>query len=247
MEAVRLNVEPIAREGASEKVVHRLLALVKAGDLKAGDRLPGERELAEQFNVSRPTLREAVRALAVLGVLRTHHGGGLYVSKLEAADLLAPLSFFLSLRQVEVDRLYEARSLIEGEIAALAATAAQAADCAVLRELIEKQVAFTVSPAEYRVVDTRFHEILATLSGNPFLARAAASLNVLGLEFRKIASESEAVIEGSIADHRRIVAALERRDAEGARAAMRAHMDHVLTTTKSSQEQRKKSDERRES
>jgi len=232
MEAVRLNVEPIAREGASEKVVHSLLALVKAGDLKPGDRLPSERDLAEKFNVSRPTMREAVRALAVLGVIRSHHGGGIYVSGLQAADLLQPLSFFLTLHKIEVDRLYEARSLIEGEIVALAAKVAKPADLAALDTLIDQQSAVTANPAEYRVLDTRFHQRLAELSGNPFLARAAGSMNVLGLEFRKIASENEAVIAQSIADHRRIVAALKAGDGEAGRAAMRLHMDHVLTTTK---------------
>ena len=119
----QLNIEPISREGASEKVVHRLLALVKTGDLKPGDRLPGERDLAEMFHVSRPTMREAMRALAVLGVVNPRHGGGIFVSALEAADLLGPLSFFLTLKEVEVDRLYQARAVIEGEIAALAAKA----------------------------------------------------------------------------------------------------------------------------
>ncbi len=232
MEAVRLNVEPISREGASEKVVHRLLALVKAGDLKPGDRLPSERDLAEKFNVSRPTVREAVRALVVLGVIRSHHGGGIYVSGLEAADLLQPLSFFLTLHKVEVDSLYHARQLIEGEIVALAAKVVTPDDLAALAALIDAQELVVGNPAEYRVLDTRFHQMMASIAANPFLARAASSMNVLGLEFRKTASENEAVIRLSIADHRRILAALAARDSETARAAMREHMEHVLNTTK---------------
>ncbi len=233
----QLNIEPISREGASEKVVHRLLALVKTGDLKPGDRLPGERDLAEMFHVSRPTMREAMRALAVLGVVNPRHGGGIFVSALEAADLLGPLSFFLTLKEVEVDRLYQARAVIEGEIAALAAKAATSKDIDKLEALIEQQKSCINRPAEYRVVDTDFHKLLSELSGNPFLARAAISMNVLGMEFRKIASENETVIAGSIADHQRICAAMRVKDPEAARQAMQRHMENVLTTTKATRTQ----------
>lgn len=231
MQAAKLKIEPITRQGASEKVVHRLLALVKAGDLGPGDRLPSERELAERFQVSRPTIREAVRALAVLGVVKTRHGGGIFVSAMEASDLLGPLSFFLTLQPMEVDRLYQARAVIEGEIAALACAAATAEHIDDLARLIADQAAHIAQPARYRVLDLKFHERLAELAGNPFLARAASSMNVLGLEFRKLASENEAVIGASIADHRRILAAFRAADAPEARRAMQDHMATVLRTT----------------
>jgi GntR family transcriptional repressor for pyruvate dehydrogenase complex len=232
MESMSLKIDPIAREGAAEKVVHRLLALVKAGDLKPGDRLPGERELAEMFHVSRPTIREAMRGLSVLGVVKSRHGGGIFVSALEAADLLGPLSFFLTLQEMEVDSLYQARAVIEGEIAALAAATVQPMDLAELEGLIADQVANIHAPANYRVLDTAFHAKLADMAGNPFLARAAGSMNVLGMEFRKTASESEAVIGISIEDHRRILAAVRLNQPVAARQAMQEHMQNVLRTTK---------------
>jgi len=228
----KLEIEPLVREGASERLVHRLLGMVKAGNLKPGDRLPGERELAELFNVSRPTIREAVKALSLLGVLKSRHGGGIFVSPLEAADLLGPITFFLTLRDVEIDRLYEARGLIEGEIAARAASRATQAEVDELEDLIAQQEGVVSDPEAYREVDTRLHRRLAEISDNPFLARAAESMNVLGLEFRKTASETAEVIRGSVRDHKRIVAGLRAGDAEAARAAMREHMEHVLTTTK---------------
>lgn len=228
----KIDIEPIVREGASERLVHRLLGMVKAGNLKPGDRLPGERELAELFKVSRPTIREAVKALGLLGVLKSKHGGGIFVSPLKATDLLAPVAFFLSLHDVEVDRLYEARALIEGEIAALAARSATGADAERLAELIAHQETVLADPVAYREVDTRFHRLLADLAGNPFLSRAAESMNVLGLEFRKTASETAEVISGSVRDHKRVLAAVRAGDADAAREAMRAHMEHVLRTTR---------------
>ncbi|HEY0920922.1 FadR/GntR family transcriptional regulator [Devosia sp.] len=237
----QINIEPIVREGASERVVHRLMGMVKAGNLKPGDRLPGERELAELFSVSRPTIREAVKALIVLGVLKSKHGGGIFVSPLEAADLLGPVTFFLSLRDVEIDQLYHARALIEGELAALAAQRAGPDDTASLARLIERQEEVLADPVAYRAVDTEFHRLLAELSGNAFLSRAAESMNVLGLEFRKVASETPDVISGSVRDHRRIVAAIAAGDADAARQAMREHMAHVLNTTKKAERQQEAS------
>lgn len=228
------GVEPLKKAGLTEILVARILGLVTAGNLRAGDPLPSERNLAESFQVSRPTVREAVRALAVLGVLEIRHGGGIVVSQLSAADLLKPLTFFLTLQNTEVDKLYEARQLIEGDIAARAASRATAQDVAELEALIDAQQAATENPAQYREVDTAFHRRLAELAENEFLARTAQSLNILGLEFRKIASETPNVISRSIKDHKAIVKALRDKDAEAARAAMTAHMQNVLQSTRRS-------------
>lgn len=222
---------PLKRAGLTDLLVARILSLVTTGELKPGDRLPPERKLAETFDVSRPTLREALSALSVLGVLESRHGGGVFVSQLQASDLLAPLTFFLTLRSAEVSKLYEARQLIEGEIAALAAVHAIEANFDELETLISWQDEAKADPARFRGLDTAFHRRLGELSANEFLARTALSLNVLGQEFRKTASETPNVIATSIADHRIILAALRRRDADAARLAMATHMSHVLQST----------------
>lgn len=225
---------PLKRAGLTELLVARILGLVTTGNLKPGDQLPAERKLAETFAVSRPTLREAMRALAVLGVVEVRHGGGVFVSQLEASDLLAPLAFFLTLRTTEVDKLYEARRLIESEIAALAASRGEEAEFDALDALIALQERAESNPARYRDFDTAFHKKLGELAQNAFLSRAAQSLNVLGQEFRKVASETPNVISTSIEDHRAIVAAIRRRDGAAARRAMIAHMEHVLQSTQAS-------------
>ncbi|WP_306120160.1 MULTISPECIES: FadR/GntR family transcriptional regulator [unclassified Roseitalea] len=233
--AEAFEVETIRRESVTGIVVDRLLGYVSAGKLAAGERLPPERRLAEMFGVSRPTIREALRALSVLGVLEVRHGGGVFVSRLDAADLLQPLTFFLTLQDVTVEKLYAARRLIEGEIAALAAVNAGSGHLARLDALLDEQKQVLDDPSRYRQVDTDFHAHLAHMADNPFLMRAAQSLNMLGLEFRKIASETPAVLAGSVGDHEAIVDALKAGDAEAARAAMAAHMDFVLDTTKACQ------------
>ncbi|RZT94635.1 GntR family transcriptional regulator [Advenella incenata] len=232
--ASKFQVTSVEREPVSEQVVTQLLGMVRAGNLKADDRLPSERELAQSFGVSRPTIREAVRALVVLGVLKTRHGGGIFVSSLRAEALLGPLQFFLSLEETSVDTLYDARQLIEGGIAARAAKAAQASDVAFLLQLIEQQRAAIDDPQAYRKLDIAFHEYIHALGANPFLSRAASSLNTLGLEFRTTASESREVIAQSLLDHDVIVAALGANDSAAAEHAMRQHMSNVLESTRES-------------
>lgn len=229
---MQLPLTAIRQEPASDRVVSQLLAMVTAGTLKPGDRLPCEREMAEMFNVSRPTVREGLRALAVLGVLKARHGSGIFVSALEATEILGPLSFFLTLQDVKVDQLYEARRLIEGEIASLAARNATVGDVDELRQNIAEQEQLVGDPRSYRESDGRFHRKLAQIAGNPFLARASESLGVLGLEFRKTASETPTVLEGSIRDHGIIVDCISAGDTDGARIAMQAHMMNVLRSTR---------------
>lgn len=227
----QFQVTSVEREPVSEQVVAQLLGMVRAGNLKADDRLPSERELAQSFGVSRPTIREAVRALAVLGVLKTKHGGGIFVSSLRADALLGPLQFFLSLEETSVDALYDARELIEGGIAARAANATTAQDVVFLRDLVEQQRQAIGDPQAYRKLDISFHERIHALGANPFLSRAASSLNTLGLEFRTTASESRQVISQSLLDHAVIVDALAANDSAAAEQAMRQHMRNVLKST----------------
>ncbi|MDE0113943.1 MAG: FadR/GntR family transcriptional regulator [Albidovulum sp.] len=230
--AETLAIEPIQRENVATIIVDRLLGFVKAGKLNSGDRLPSERQLAERFGVSRPTIREALSALSALGVVEINHGGGIFVSRLDATDLLQPLTFFLTLESVTVDKLYEARRLIEGEIAALAAHQAMPEDLGHLEELLTAQAGSLGDAAEYRTVDTIFHDRLAMMATNPFLMRAAQSLNMLGQEFRHLASETPSVLAGSLEDHKVIVAAVRAAEPELARKAMADHMENVLRTTR---------------
>ena len=109
------------KPGVARSVVNRILDLIRTGMLRAGDRLPSERELIEILDISRPSLREALRALSMLGVIESRHGGGAFVTDLEARTLLAPLDFFLSLSPTNLADAFESRRIVEVEIARKAA------------------------------------------------------------------------------------------------------------------------------
>ncbi|MBC7736260.1 MAG: FadR family transcriptional regulator [Candidatus Saccharibacteria bacterium] len=219
------------KESVPEMVVRRILDLVKTGVLKAGEALPPERDLAASWNVSRPSVREAMRGLAVLGVVRTRQGGGAYISDLGPESLLAPLHFYLSLEQINIRELYDARSLIESDVARLAAVNLSDADLTKLEALWQAQVGTLTDPLLFRLSDFAFHEMIWIGAGNAFLKRIGESLNILGLEFRKRASEMPLVLEQSLRDHRVLLDALIARDPNRAAQAALSHMQNVYQST----------------
>jgi len=226
------HMDPIARPSVPEQVAGKLLELVRTGNLKPGDRLPPERKLAQVLRVSRPSLREALRALQILGVLRVQHGGGIYVSALEPGDFLAPLAKLMALDARNADTLHEARSVIEGEVAALAATRITDEELERLRAIMVLQKRLADDPISFRVSDAEFHQIIIGACRNPFLAQMAMSYYSYGMEYRRIASETPGVLSRSLIDHEGIIKALASRNAERARTAMIQHTSSIHQTTK---------------
>lgn len=222
---------PVERNSVAEQVARRLLEMVRTKALKPGDQLPPERELATYMQVSRASLREALRGLQILGVLRMRQGGGIYVTALEATDLLGPLQFLITLDSKNLGSLHESRAMIDGAIARLAAERISAAQLASLHKLVEAQATVLGDPLAFRLADTEFHETIAAATGNPFLLTVSHSLYVLGMEYRRVAAGTRAVLERSLAEHRGIVAALEARDPDATEAAMQAHLLSVHQST----------------
>ena len=174
-----------------QQVVARILELIRTGSLHAGDRLPPERELIEIFGISRPSLREALRALSLLGVVKTLHGGGAYVSDLEARTLLAPLDFYLSLTKANFADAFDSRRVIEVEIARRAAVSATSPDIDELNDIIGAHDKVQDDPIGFRILDVRFHEKLSAIAGNAVLQRIAYGLYNLGLDFQNFGRRAQ--------------------------------------------------------
>ena len=218
---------PIGRKAVSELVIQRILDLVSSGQLSSGDRLPPERELAAQLNVSRPTVREALRALSILGVLEIRHGGGVYISSLDATELLNPLDFFISLNAANLVAVFDARIHYEPMIAAIAAEQLDDGAIQHLQDLVDEQSAHPDDAELFHNTDAEFHKILIEASGNIFLSRIGKMLQVLGDQARKQFQKRKSIRARSIRDHQAIMTALHVRDHEAAANAMRQHMVNV--------------------
>ncbi|SHE66033.1 regulatory protein, gntR family [Marinomonas polaris DSM 16579] len=226
-----LNLDPIDRESIAEKVVNKILSLVQSGNLKPGDKLPSEKELMTVFSVSRPTLREALRALSILGITATKKGGGTYISELKAADLLRPLEFFVSIEDQSIRDIFECRRILECEMVAKAAACVTDQQLIEFDQLISVQKEAVKDPVAFRISDQKFHELLATISGNVVLARLADGMYNIAMDARRKATEMEGVLPQSIADHIAIVNALKKKDSTLASEAMREHLNNIENST----------------
>ncbi len=224
---VKALTQPVGKKAVSELVVQRILDLVKAGHLSAGDKLPAERDLAEQLDVSRPTVREALRALSILGVLEIRHGGGVYVTALNAEELLSPMDFFVSLNAQNMAELFDARIHFEPMLTGLAAERLTAAALTRLGALLSAQMSDPEDADLFHDTDVEFHKTILEASGNDFLSRFGKLLQVLGDQGRQAFQKRMSIRRQSIEDHQVILAALEARDPVAAQRAMRQHMVNV--------------------
>ena len=225
------QIVPLGRKPAAERVADRLLDLIRSGNLRAGDKLPHENELAQALQVSRPVVREALRGLSIMGVVQTYQGDGCYVTDLTPARLMAPLSFAVSLEEYTIETLFQARFVVDVSLARFAASNAADGQVARLLELAQSGFGLAQDPVAFRVLDAQFHSAINDAAGNPFLAKVGSALYHLAIDLRRIASEMPGVLEQSARDHAGIVEGIVARDADAAAAAMRAHLLRIQATT----------------
>jgi GntR family transcriptional repressor for pyruvate dehydrogenase complex len=217
----------VTREAVPQQIVSRLLDLIQQRHLGPGDRLPAERELAASMGVSRSSLREALRALTVLGVTEMRHGTGTYVSSLEPELLVRPLSFVLSLSEQASDQLFEARKVVEPAMAALAATRIDDATLDRLDGCVARARKAIGDAEAFMATDLELHDAIRSTAGNAILGRFMDSIAALGLASRRRTGSRRAVQEQTVKDHRAIVRALRAHDPDGASAAMLRHLEAV--------------------
>lgn len=208
-----------------EDIAEKIADMVRAGEFSPGSRLPGERELSERLGASRVTIREAEIALQARGLLRIRAGSGVYVCdlKTEASDELPSVSAF---------ELTEARSLFESEAAALAAPIISDADLAKLDALLAVMAEDSDDEERSTAADREFHMTIAAASSNRVIIHTVQTLWKFRMEVPQVRLTHESVCHHDGAarqdEHAAIVEALRRRDAKGARQAMRLHFSRLL-------------------
>lgn len=211
----------------AEQIAEHIMQLIQSGVLKPDQQLPPERDLALKLGVSRPSLREALRALSLLGVIVKRQGEGVFVSTLSSEALLAPLHFFVSLEPHRLDSLFEARMVVEAGITRVAAQHISADTLEQLRTCVEHGKKNIDSPAAFLQVDMRFHQLIVESTNNPFLVRVSQSLGILGKASRELTVQLPGVRQQSHADHEDVLTALMNQDPDQASNAMQRHLDNV--------------------
>lgn len=217
-----------------EQIVEQIEQSVQRGDLKAGDQLPAERELAEQFGVSRTAVREAVKALREKGLVEAYPGKGTFITSGSSNPMRQSLDRMMRSANVDAkSSLVEVREILEPEIAALAAARATEESLNSLREAVAVMDAAKRDPDAYIEADLDFHLELAEAASNPLILSLIDSIVGVLREQRMRIFEVEGGPDRGQYHHKKILEAMERRDAEGAREAMRAHLRQVREDSRS--------------
>ncbi|GLY88813.1 FadR/GntR family transcriptional regulator [Actinoallomurus iriomotensis] len=211
------------RESAVVDIARQLLSQLLSGQLSPGTRLPSERQLAESLAVGRSTIREALKALDVLGIIEVRQGDGTYLKQSTSSLLPSAIEWGLMLGQPQVLDLIEARRHIETIIAGLAAERADDQAVAELAEHLEEMRAAPDSAA-FVEADVAFHLTLANAAGNSVLNDILGSIRSLLRVWIRRAIHEVGSTDTTIAEHAAILTAVRERVPEAAAEAMRAHM-----------------------
>ncbi len=210
---------------SADQVVRHVALLIERGELKPGDRLAPERELAQQLGVSRPTVRAGLHALAAMGVTESRQGAGTFITEGPPRLGAGPLSFLAALHGFTRDQVFEARKVLEVGAAGLAAERGLADRLAPMAEEVTGMFASMTDPQTFLVHDVRFHRAVAAASANPVLLALVEMVSSLVYETRRETVERAHDLKESAEMHRRIYQAIRDRDPERARAEMTHHLD----------------------
>ena len=219
-------------ETLSTRVTTQLEQIIVNQRLAAGDRLPAERDLAERFGVSRTVVREAVRSLVARGFLAVKPGSCTVVRKPSAESLTQSISVFLRGNLVELDyaKVIEVRRALETEIAAAAALRRTDDDLARLEDILARTASMRQSRAEFVKLDVAFHSALATATHNELFPLLLEPVNGIMIKVRELGFKVPRAPERALKFHGRILERVRAADQEGARAAMRGHLEEAEAT-----------------
>lgn len=208
----------------AEQVVEQIRALIGSGQLRPGDRLPAERELCKQLGISRPSLRAGLRMLVAHGVLRARHGSGTYVADGPPSLDSGQLSLLAALHGFTFDQMFEARRVLEVQVAGLAAERATAEHLATIAEETAEMYAALDDPQQYLIHDIKFHRAIAAASGNPILATLVEMVSAVMYDQRRETIGRAHDFKESVEMHQRIYRAIRSQKPDAARQAMHEHL-----------------------
>jgi GntR family transcriptional repressor for pyruvate dehydrogenase complex len=219
------KLEPVSSTRIYEEIVRQIRTLISEGKLKSGDRLPPERDLAERFRVSRASVREALRALEAMGLIKIRLGEGTFVRGISVDSLVEPLALVILTRREAVGELFEARRLLEPPIAGLAARRSSEEEIQEMERIVEDQGREVAGGSVGLAQDAAFHAAIAGSAHNQAITRIVHALVDLLTQSREESLQTPGRPTRSHKDHQRILAAIRAGDSA---AAERAMLDHLV-------------------
>ena len=206
-------------------VVEHIRSLISSGEVRPGDRLPPERDLARQLKISRSSLRSGIGFLAAMGVLKSRHGAGTFVASGPPSFDSSSFSVLGTLHGFQPWQMFEARIVIESNVAALAAERATDEHITELAEEVAEMYASLEDPRQYLIHDVRFHRTIAKASGNPILGALMETLTASLYQLRSKTIQNAVDLKESSEMHREIYRAIRSHNPQQARRAMEQHLN----------------------
>jgi GntR family transcriptional regulator, transcriptional repressor for pyruvate dehydrogenase complex len=217
------NIDPIKREPVATQVARRLVEVILSGQIEPGTRMPSERKLAETFGVGRSAMREALKALSLIGLVEVRQGDGTYLRRADSALLPEVIEWGLLLGEPRTMDLVEARQEIEIIMAGFAAQRRTDADIEKLAELLKNMKTATTA-TQFVENDVAFHLALSAAARNSALRDIHSSIQALLRAWILRAISSDGAMLPSYAEHVPVFEAVAQGDADAARLAMAQHM-----------------------
>jgi GntR family transcriptional regulator, transcriptional repressor for pyruvate dehydrogenase complex len=211
------------------QVVNHVRALIENGTLKPGDKIPPERDFARELNISRASLRTGIGYLAAMGVMKVRHGVGTFIADGPPDFGKSSLSLMGALHGFQSWQVFEARLILESNLAALAAERGGEEHHAALAEQVAEMFASVENPAEYLIHDVMFHRIIAQASGNPILAAVMETVTSSMYDRRRKTVERSRDLRESAEMHHAIYRAIRGRKSQEARRLMDQHLRMAQT------------------
>lgn len=223
-----IPIKPIRKRTVPEEIVHELKSLIDSGKIVPGSKLPPERGLARMLNVSRPSLREALRSLSLLGIVENRHGSGTYLKNSADRWPMEPFSILLSLNKGALLDIFEARKSLEGTVAALAARRRNEDDLKIMEESLRKMRLNVGHYGIYTRHELRFHRAIVEAAGNRVIHDLMEKLYRLLIDTRnrayRYASETLSYLDEDLRNHEEIFEHIKSGDEQLAMKAMTAHL-----------------------
>ncbi len=233
----------IKRSSTVERIVENLITLIKNQSLGPGDKLPSERQLCETIGVSRPILREALKALQVMNIIDIRQGAGAYVKGLDPEDVVEHLDIVFHLDSSLYRDLYDARRVLEADLARMAAARISDEELAAMEENIRQAEIEMDNEEQFFAKDLELHEMIMKASGNRIIPVFMQSINKLALMLREKTNALPNVRRNTIRDHELILNAFKARDPEMVAQAMGEHISNVEKAFLEAEDMQKKVDQ----
>ena len=220
-------LKAVKRTRIPEEIVSQVLQLVREGAIKPGDRLPPERELAQQLNVSRASVREAMRLMDIQGLVKIRPGSGTFITEDTVEVIVQAFSSLLSGPTSAASDIFEMRLILEPQIVSLAAERASDADIRRMEEILEQQAADITNGGTGVEFDSEFHFAIAQATKNSALIAVTQAMSDLLSQSRDSTLLSPERSNQSLQSHRRILETIKNRQSKAAEETMHQHIADI--------------------